>query len=152
MLQSIVDFIRFLRAADVRFYQERDLGLDLYHSGIGGAVLAFLVAAAVTVFVLAIFHVIREKRHVVRLLLGIGAAALLLGVGTSYAHYVSLPAVESSLFRPTAGPAPVSDAQRAAVVALPLFIGILAFAGSTLGCLYMAIFWGAGAVAKKKTT
>jgi putative exporter of polyketide antibiotics len=147
MLQSLTDFFRFVRQAELRFYQERDLGLDLYHNGFPGVVLAFLAAATVVVFFLAIFHVIPRKKHVVWLLLGLGGAALLLGLVTSLAHYGNLAAIEPSLIRPTAGPPPVSDGQRAAVVSLPFLVGILTSLGAVIGCLYMAIFWGAGAAA-----
>lgn len=152
MLQSLADFFRFVRQSELRFYQERDLGLDLYHNGLPGALLAFLAAATVVVFLLAIFHVIPSEKHVVWLLLGLAAAALLAGALTSFVHYRDLAAVEPSLIRATAGPPPVSEGQRAAVVSLPLFVGILTAAGASLGCLYMAVFWGAGAVAKRKAS
>ncbi len=146
----IQEFLEFVRASDFRFYQERDLGLDLYHNGLPGLLLAFLVCALVVVFLLAIFHVIPGRKHIVRLLLGIGAAALLLGLGTTYVHYLQLPGIEEQLIRPTAGPPPSSAGQQAAVVALPLFIGVLTFVCGALGCLYMALFWSAGITGKKK--
>jgi len=150
MLQSLTDFFRFVRQSELRFYQERDLGLDLYHNGLPGVLLAFIAAATVVVFLLAIFHVIPKKKHVVWLLLGLGGAGLLLGLFTSLAHYGNLPAIEPSLIRPTAGPPPANVGQRAAVVSLPFFVGILTALGAAVGCLYMALFWGAGAVAAQK--
>ena len=149
MGKHFLEFLDFVRGMQLRFYQERDLGLDLYHSGWAGVLLAGLAVAALLVFVLAIFHVIPKVRHVTGLLLCLGMGALLLGAGTSYAHFRGLPEVEPHIIRATAGPPPVNDAQRAAVVSLPLAVGALTFAGSTLGCAYMAIFWG-GVLLKKK--
>jgi hypothetical protein len=150
MGNGLVEFLEWVRQGHFRFYQERDLILDLYHNGLPGVLLGMLMVASLVVFLLAIFHVIPEKKHVVRVLLGLGLAALLLGAGTSYFHFRRLPAVESRIIRETAGPLPANDAQRAAVVALPLVVGGLTFVGDTAGCLYMAIFWGAGLFTKKK--
>ena len=102
-----------------RYYQERDLGLDLYHSGSAGLGLAVLAIASALVFLLAIFHVIPVRRHVVTLLLGLGATALLLGWGTTYIHFLQLEEVAPQLIRETAGPAPATEGQIAAVISLP---------------------------------
>jgi len=150
-LDGFRHFFEFVGRSQFRFYQERDLGLDLYHNGILGVALFVLGVASAVVFLLAIFHVITEKRHVWRLLLGLGIVALLVGAGTSYAHFVQLPQIERQLIRDTAGPRPANDEQKAAIVALPLVLGAATLAGNTLGCLYMAAFWGSKLLARKKS-
>lgn len=137
-------FFDFVRGASFRFYQERDLGLDLYHNGWPGIALGILAVAAAVVFLLAIFHVIPARKHVTSLLLGIGLAAALTGIATSYAHWSNLASVEPRIIRDTAGPRPANDEQRAAVVALPLVVGGATFAASSLGWLYVAAFWAMG--------
>jgi hypothetical protein len=147
-LQSLRDFWDFIRTGQFRFYQERDLGLDLYHSGWPGILLILLMTICGAVFLLAIFHVIPERRHVVRLLLGLGLIAALTGVGTSYFHYKDLEKIAPLIIRNTAGPSPVTQEQVAAVVAVPLVVGGATLIGGGLGCLYMALFWATG---KKKS-
>ena len=137
-------FWQFARSAQFRFYQERDLGLDLYHNGWPGVALGILAVALGVVFLLTIFHVIPGRRHVTSLLLGLGLAAAVTGFGTSYAHWNDLAAVEARIIRDTAGPRPASEEQRAAVVVIPLILGLATLAGGGLGCLYMAVFWATG--------
>jgi hypothetical protein len=146
MRESVPAFIEFLRQSQFRFYQERDIGLDLYHNGAQGWFLAFLVASSLLTFLFAIFHVIPERRHVVRLLLGFGILAFVCGLGTSFMHFQWLPEVEARLIRPSAGPLPVSEGQKAAVICFPFVVGSLTLVADTLGCLYMAFFWGTGLV------
>jgi hypothetical protein len=141
-------FWNSIREADIRFYQERDLGLDLYHAGWSGILLAALAVAAAVVFLLAIFHVITTRRHVVGILLGLGLLAGSLGLATSWRHFEEYPAVESRIIRETAGPRPANDGQRAAIVALPLLVGAGTLASCTLGCLYLAAFWGTSLVTR----
>jgi hypothetical protein len=102
------------------------------------------------VFILAVFHVITERRHVLRVLLPLGFGALFLGAVVSFAHYRDLPARRHVLIRDTAGPAPVTEEQGAAVVILPFVVGGVTFAGSAIGCLYLSVFWGARLLAKKR--
>jgi hypothetical protein len=149
-LDRFWSFWDFLRQASFRFYQERDLGLDLYHSGMPGVALAILLVASAVVFLLAIFHIIPSRRHVVVLLFGLGAAALATGAGTAYWHFLHLDTLAPQLIRETAGPAPASEGQRAAVVVLPLMVGAGTFAANVLGCLYMAAFWGGSLLKRKK--
>ena len=78
-------------------------------------------------------------------------AALVLGVGTSYFGWKGLPENATRLFRETAGPKPINDGQRAAVVALPLLVGAGTLAGNLGGCAYMAIFWARGLTGKTGT-
>jgi hypothetical protein len=146
---SFLQFLEFVRQAQFRFYQERDLGLDLYHSGLPGVLLFSLTIASGVIFLLAIFHVITTRRHVVRLLLGLGILTALLGIGISYHSFLHLEDAEPRIIRETAGPRPSTDSERAAVVALPLLLGALTLGGNSLGCLYMAIFWGTSALKKK---
>ncbi len=142
------EFLDFLRSSQFRFYQERDLGLDLYHAGIPGVALFILAVAVAVVFLLSIFHAIPKRKHVVAILLSLGSLALAIGSVTTFLHFQHLPALESRLIRASAGPAPVTDGQRAAVIALPLLVGVLVFGASLLGCLYMGIFWGTSSLKK----
>jgi len=138
---SFAAFWEYAKQAELRTYQERNLVLDLCHTGWTGWLLASLLVAVVVVFLLSIFHVIPSRRHVTGLLLGIGLAAALLGSASSYAHWSRLPAIEPRLFRDTAGPKPVTDPQKAAVVVLPMLAGAATLAIGAAGCLYMAVFW-----------
>jgi len=147
-LQNLSEFWDFIRKGQFRFYEERDLGLDLYHSGWPGVLLLLLAMACGVVFLLAIFHVIPKRRHVVQLLLGLGLLAALTGLGTSYFHYRGLEKIEPQIIRATAGPSPVTAEQVAAVVAFPLVVGAVTLVGGGLGCIYMALFWATG---KKKS-
>jgi hypothetical protein len=101
------------------------------------------------IFLLAIFHAIPARRHVVGLLLGVGLAAAAIGFAASYLHWRDLASVEARLVRDTAGPRPSSEGQRAAVVALPLVVGGATLALGVLGCLYMSVFWGGRALSKE---
>jgi hypothetical protein len=148
-LESLESFWDFLRSARFRFYQERDLGLDLYHSGVAGVALEVLAVASAVVFLLAIFHVIPVRRHVVAILLGLGVTALAVGLGATYLHFLDLEAAAPDLVRETAGPSPSTEGETAAVIALPLVLGAFTLAGNVLGCLYMALFWGGSYLRKK---
>ncbi len=143
-----VSFWEFIRASELRFYQQRDLGLDLYSTGFPGVALFALAVASVLIFLLAIFHVIPVKRHVVALLLGIGIAAGSTGFLTSYWNATRFATLESSVV-PAAGAAPANDAQLAAVLALPLVVGGLTLVADILGCVYMALFWSSSAISKR---
>ena len=138
-----MDYWSFVRGAEWRFFQERDPGLDLYLRGFPGIFLGVLAVSSGVIFLLAIFHVIRERRHVVRLLLGIGAVAGLLGIGISWLDFET-PARIAALLEgdSLAGPRPASPGQVAAVISWPMLVGASNFTGNCLGCLYMAIFWG----------
>ena len=149
-MDTLSQFFQFVRGAQFRFYQERDLGLDLYHCGLPGIILGALVVATALVFLLAIFHVIPKRSHVLGLLLGFGFSALLLGAGTSFFNFKSLPEGEARVIRGTAGPRPATAGQRAAVIALPLVLGAGTFAAGAAGCLYMTAFWSRGIFARKK--
>lgn len=136
-----ISFWDFIFASHLRFYQERDLGLDLYHSGLPGGVLVVIAIASVVIFLLAIFHVIPIKKHVVTLLLTLGISAALIGLGATYWHVQHLTELEAQLIRESAGPLPANEEQLAAVLVLPLLLGALTCVADACGCIYMVIFW-----------
>ena len=142
-----IDYWSFLIQSQFSFYQQRDLGLDLYHTGLPGILLAVFGISSVVVFLLAIFHLIAVKKHVVTLLLSQGVLAGLTGFLASYWNVSHLAEVETNLIRETAGPLPADAGQLAAVVALPLIVGTVTLIGDVCGCLYMAIFWGGSMIA-----
>ena len=145
-----LDYWQFLTQSQFRFYQQRDLGLDLYHNGFPGILLAVVAIASAVVFLLAIFHLIPVKKHVVTLLLSLGGVAGLRGFLSSYWNVLHLPEVETQLIRETAGPWPVDEGQLAAIIALPLLVGIVTLVGDICGCLYMALFWGGSLIAARR--
>lgn len=134
-------FLEYLRSAQLRYYQERDLAVDLCHSGWGGLLVAALTVATLVVFLLAIFHIIPGRKHVTLLLCGLGLCALAAGLGTTYWNWSALPAAEVRIFRDASRAIPSSEAQKAAVVALPLVLGGATLITGLAGCLYMAVFW-----------
>ena len=144
-----LNYWEFLSRSQFRFYQQRDLGLDLYHSGFPGILLVVLGIASIVVFLLAIFHLIPVKKHVVTLLLSLGGVAGLTGFLASYWNVRHLAEVETQLIRDTAGPWPADESQLAAVIALPLVVGALTMIGDICGCLYMALFWGGSLIANR---
>ena len=135
------DFWEYVKQSQLRFFEERDLSIDLCNNGWPGWLVGALFVATVVVFLLAIFHAIPARRHVTGLLLGLGLTAALAGAATSYVHWSNLPAVEARLFRDPASPHPTTDAQKGAIVALPLFLGAATLVLGVAGCLYMGVFW-----------
>ena len=129
--------------SELRFYQQRDLGLDLYLTGIPGILLVLFGIASAVVFLLAIFHVIPIRRHIVALLVTLGTLAVITGTATTYwdAHHPSEFEVQFYQQRSIAGPVPQREEQWAAVIAFPLFVGVLTCAANVCGCLYMMAFW-----------
>ena len=145
-----LDYWQFLSQSHFRFYQQRDLGLDLYHSGFPGILLAVVGIASVVVFLLAIFHLIPVKKHVVTLLVSLGGIAGLTGFLASYWNVRHLAEVEKQLIRDTAGPWPVDEGQLAAILALPLVVGFATLIADICGCLYVALFWGGSMIANAR--
>lgn len=145
--RSLGSFWEFVRWGQYSHYQERDLFLDLYQHGWPGVLLGLSAVACAVVFLLAIFHVITERRHVVRILLGLGLVAAVTGFAASYVHFRGIEA-----WAPRVHPRPDTQEQLAAVLALPLIAGGATLAGALLGCLYMAAFWGSGALKPRKNT
>ncbi len=143
-LEEKTSFIDFVMSSDLRFYQERALGLDLYHSGYAGLAVFCLAIASATVFLLAMFHVIGSRKHTTMILLGLGVLAFAIGVGGTYLNYAALPDSEATLIRDTAGPPPSVPEQAAAIVTLPLLCGGVTLCFDAIAFLYLAIFWGAG--------
>ncbi len=145
-----LDYWSFVTQSQFRFYQQRDLGLDLYHSGFPGILLALFAVASVVVFLLAIFHIIPVKKHVWILLLSLGILSGLTGFLACYWNVSHLAELETVLVRETAGPWPVNQGQLAAVITLPLVIGMCTLIGDICGCLYMAVFWGGSMITEAR--
>ena len=139
-----MSFVDFVLNADLRFLQERAVGLDLYRSGYAGIVTFCLAVSSATVFLLAKFHVIPSRKHTSGILLGLGVLSALAGLTTSYLNYSSLPSAAASLISNSGGPLPVDPEQTAAVVSLPLYCGVLTLCFDLVALLYLALFWGAG--------
>jgi hypothetical protein len=95
-----------------------------------------LLAWQVLVFLLAILHVVPARKHVLRLLLGIGLLAALVGGLTSLHHFGAPDGWPARI-----EPYPDTEEQAKAVVLLPLATGALTAALGVLGALYMAVFW-----------
>ena len=147
-------FLSFLTSIDLRFLQERRLGLDLYHSGLGGQLTLCLGVAAATVFLLSIFHVIVKRRQIAGILLGLGVCALVAGGTTTWWHFRELEtpetwpgfvleSIETDLVRDDGGTLPVTTEQQAAVLALPALTAVVVASGCIAGTLYLSLFWGA---------
>ncbi len=139
----------FLKQIEPRFYQERHLGLDLYQSGIGGCVVAVLAVASIVVFLLAIFHVIPVKKHVVVLLVSLGSVSMLIGALATYWHATHLDALLVRLAQ-LPGSEPTTNGHHAALAALPLVVGGATLLADICGCLYMAAFWGSNVLQKQQ--
>ena len=103
-----VGFVEYLLGAEFRFLQERDVGLDLYQSGIWGVSTFSLLVASLTVFFLAIFHLFSTRRHILVLLVGLGGAALLLGLVGTYVRFLALQEAGKGLLQATSGPPPIT--------------------------------------------
>jgi hypothetical protein len=147
MVESLRGFLAFLRAVDLRIFQEREAGLDVYLSGFTALLPLFLGIAAATVFLLAIFKLIPFRRHSIPILLAVGLLAFLIGLAGAWSGYRStlLPAeapkprvlVEGKGRDPGTRPG-----GKEAVLALPLVIGGSVLAGSVAGSLFLVLFWG----------
>lgn len=135
-LDTLMELLRFAREAPYRFYQERDLVLDLVHWGWPGLVVGVLLDWQILVFLLAILHAIPERRHVLRLFLGIGLLALVAGALTSWHHFGAHEGWPARIV-----PYPETEPQARVVVLLPFVMGALTAAVGLLGTLYMAVFW-----------
>jgi hypothetical protein len=143
-MSSIALFLEYLSSCDLRFYQERDLVLDLAYAGWPGLVCAALAVASATVFAVALFHVIPSRKRVVLLLAGLSFVSVVAGLLGTYLHYRGLPAAAARLIHESAGAQPHSVGQEAAVLALPLVLAALTAACNAAGSLFLALFWGKG--------
>ncbi len=146
MSETLGGFIRFLRAADLRAFQERELGLDIYLSGFWALLPLLLAVASATVFLLAIFQAIPRRRNAIAVLLSAGALAALVGLGGTFLRY-------RSTLSPDAPPPRVlvegkgrdpaeKPGYREAILAIPLAIGGATLAADAAGVLFLLLFWG----------
>ncbi|MDM7914809.1 MAG: hypothetical protein QUU85_06005, partial [Candidatus Eisenbacteria bacterium] len=137
-------FIRFLRAIDLRVFQEREVGLDIYLSGLWALVPLALAVALSTVFLLSIFKAIPIRRHAIVLLLAGGAAAFAVGLGGTYLRHRQFSRAD--------GPPPrvlVEGKGRVpsekpgyseGLLAIPLIIGGATLGGGLGGSLFLLAF------------
>lgn len=140
------EFLDLLRNANLRFLQEREVGLDVYLSGPWGIVPAVLAVVALTIFALALFHLIPWRSRSVPLILAAGLLALVVGVVGSYVEFldwrepggVALPRV----FTDGQGSVPVTDRQSAALLAVPALVGAATLALG-VGCAVFLLLFGA---------
>ncbi|MGH9362873.1 MAG: hypothetical protein ACRD2T_13245, partial [Thermoanaerobaculia bacterium] len=120
-------FVEFLRSMDLRVFQEREVGLDIYLSGLWGVAPVVLAAASATAFFLAIFQAMPKRRHSVPVLLALGLLAGGIGLGGAYLNYrASLRAGEPPprVLRDGRGGSPgAKPGQTEALLALPLLLG-----------------------------
>jgi hypothetical protein len=144
--------VDFLRSVDPRIFRDREVGLDIYLSGAWGVLPLALAVAVATVFLLAIFQAIPQRSHSVPVLLVLGLLASGSGALGSYLQYRSH--LEGSPPRVLAerpgSRAPANPGETAALLMLPLFLGGATLGGSLAGSLYLALFGGGKAPAKKK--
>jgi hypothetical protein len=145
-----LSFMDSILGADIRFLQERDLGLDLYNSGFYGIGVFCLAVASATVFLLAIFHLLPSRKHIVILLLGLGGAAAVLGLLGAYIHHSQLPEIEASVLGEAAEVGRLTADQKAAVLAVPLLLGAATLVLNVLGCAYLAVFWSSSLLPGQK--
>jgi len=153
MDDTIQGFLPFLRSMDLRIFQERDIALDICLSGFWALMPVLLAIVSATVFLLAIFKIIPQRRHAIGILLAAGVAAAGIGLGGTWLRYkASLvpeapPArvlVEGKGADPTAKPG-----RTEAVLALPLLLGGLTLAADFGGFLFLLMFWGENGRRKK---
>ena len=135
---SLSDFLSFLRLANPRFLQEREIGLDVYLSGFWGLAPVALGIVVVTIFLLALFHLLPLRRRSVPLLLATGFLALALGVSGAYFNCQKLPLSLDDKPLPAVlvrghGTSPTLDSQQAALLSVPFYVGGGVFAESLLG-------------------
>lgn len=139
-------FIEFLRSADFRFFQEREVGLDIYLSGPWALLPAALAVASVTVFAVALFHLIPRRKHSISLLIGIGVAALLIGTLGAYLNYSGLARNPKGPFADIitrgAGRQPEMASQKAALLSLPLILGAVTAVESLVWAIFLLFFGG----------
>ncbi len=146
-------FLDFLRSMDLRVFQERELGLDVYLSGLWGIIPVCLAVASATVFLLAIFQAIPLRRHSIPVLLGAGLLAAAIGLGGTYLQYKSQlrqdPPRPRILAEGKGGSPAEKPGQTEALLALPLLLGGTVLAGDLAGSLFLLIFWGKAAAKRK---
>ncbi len=147
-------FFEFLRAMNLRVFQDREVGLDVYLSGFSAIAPAVLAIVSATVFLLAIFQLAPSRKHIVSILLVLGALAF--GVGAAGAHgnysaHVKPAAKPQRVVTDGRGGDPGSKpGQVEALLSLPLVVGSSALAANLAGVLFLAIFGGGGGYIEAK--
>ena len=138
-------FLEFLRSMDLRVFQEREVGLDIYLSGWGIAPAALLVASG-TVFLLAIFQAIPRLRHSIPVLILLGVLATGMGGIGTYLHYRSQLGPDRPpprvLTEGRGGNPESKPGQTAALLSLPLLLGGVVLAFDLAGVLFLVLFSG----------
>jgi hypothetical protein len=72
---------------DLRVFQEREIGLDIYNSGFWALAPVGLAVVSVTVFLLSAFCVIQVRRQAIAILLAAGLASVFCGTSGAYIQY-----------------------------------------------------------------
>lgn len=142
---SVLEILDFCRGAEYRFLlQERDFGLDVYLSGFWGLIPVALAVAAGTLFLLSLFHVVPRRTRAVYILLSLGVVALLVGMVGTYLNFQStLDASGANLprtFSEGAGTVPTTTGRQAALLALPLVLGVGVLAECLACSLFVTLF------------
>ena len=150
-----MSFVDFLKLINPRFFQERDVGLDLYLSGPWGWTPAVLAIVSATVFLLALFHIVPTRRHSVPLLLVVGVVGLLVGIAGSSVNFSAYPLSGDGpwprIVTDGAGRTPDTESQLATLLSLPLLAGAVGVAES-LGCAVFLLVFGGGDGARKQSS
>jgi len=148
-------FIEFLRAMNLRVFQEREVGLDVYLSGFSAIAPAVLAIVSATVFLLAIFQLAPSRKHIVPILLVLGALAFGIGAAGAHGNYVAHLRPEAKTHRiltdGRGGDPESNPGQVEALLALPLLIGAGVLAANVAGVVFLMIFGGGeGGRAKRR--
>ena len=139
-----MEFLETIKQVDLSFYQEREVGLDIYLSGVWGWVPVALAVVSGSIFFLAIFHIVPLRRHSIPLLLFTGFVALAVGLIGTYLNFSKFlqttdgPVPE--IFERGTGRQPQSDSDRVTLLSLPLLLGVLVIAESLGWSLFLLIF------------
>lgn len=138
---------------DLRVFGEREIGLDIYLSGVWGILPLVLGIVSATVFLLAIFKYIPIRKHSVLTLLAAGLIAAGVGLGGAYLGYrdsLNPAAPPHRIVREGKGGDPLlKPDQSKALLSLPLILGGAVLAADIAGALFLLIFWGNAGQEKK---
>jgi hypothetical protein len=135
-----------LKQVSWRYLQEREIGLDIYLSGVWAWIPVALGIASATVFLLAIFHLVPARRHSIPAILLIGLVAFGSGAAGTAAKLSSWSAAKEGpppeIFTRGRGRPPENESQQAALLAIPAILGAAVFAESVGWAVFLAIFGG----------